>query len=166
MLAFIQHLHLLIPALRSSSIRPEEEQLRGQLEEIEDEIRRGRFKGKLNELWALIGAVNAATERGRTGGAAGEWAVVDEEGLGQIAQVRINDCVIAGFGVLIFPQILSEQQNGLAHLTKILQGNLKDLSVIMGGKSGAANGGEEQNSYGDDISTWGSTSTLRASALR
>jgi len=51
------------------------------LEEIEDEIR----KGRLNELWALLGAVNASIERGR--GGMGEWAVVDNEGLGQIAQV-------------------------------------------------------------------------------
>jgi len=93
LLAFIQHLHLLIPAIRSSSIRPEEEQLRGKLEEIEEDVRRGRVKGKLNELWALIGAVNAARERsgtggpGKSGGATGEWAVVDEEGLAQIAQV-------------------------------------------------------------------------------
>ncbi|KAF8065006.1 nucleoporin complex subunit 54-domain-containing protein [Lyophyllum atratum] len=117
LLAFVQHLHLLIPAVRSSSIRPEEEQLRGQLEEIEEEVRRGRIRGKLNELWALIGAINAASERGRGGGGGGqgEWAVVDEEGLAQIAQ------------------ILSEQQNGLAHLTKILQRHQKDLSVIMGG---------------------------------
>jgi nuclear pore complex protein Nup54 len=87
LLAFVQHLHLLIPAIRSSSIRPEEEQLRGKLEEIEEEVRRGRIKGKLNELWALIGAVNAARERGSTSGTNGEWAVVDEEGLTQIAQV-------------------------------------------------------------------------------
>jgi nuclear pore complex protein Nup54 len=82
-------LHLLIPAIRSSSIRPEEEQLRGKLEEIEEEVKRGRMKGKLNELWALIGAVNAARERGggKSGGTSGEWAVVDEEGLAQIAQV-------------------------------------------------------------------------------
>jgi nuclear pore complex protein Nup54 len=55
------------------------------LEEIEDELRRGRMKGKLNELWALLGAMNAARERMRNG--AGEWAVVDEEGLAQLTQV-------------------------------------------------------------------------------
>ncbi|EAU83836.1 hypothetical protein CC1G_09505 [Coprinopsis cinerea okayama7 len=60
LLKLIQHLHLLIPAVRSSSIRPEEEQLRGKLEEVEDE-------GK------------------NVGG--GEWAVVDEEGMAQIVQV-------------------------------------------------------------------------------
>jgi len=59
--------------------------MRDKLEEIEDEIRKGRLKGRLNELWALLGAVNASIERGR--GGMGEWAVVDDEGLGQIAQV-------------------------------------------------------------------------------
>jgi nuclear pore complex protein Nup54 len=93
LLAFIQHLHLLIPAIRSSSIRPEEEQLRGKLEEIEEDVRRGRIKGKLNELWALIGAVKAAQERGRVGGG-GEWAVVDDEGLGQIAQVKTRSSLL------------------------------------------------------------------------
>jgi len=92
LLRLVQHLHLLIPALRSSSIRPEEEALRAALEEIDGEIRRpggmGRIIGKLNELWALVGAVNAtrgANSKGSTDGV--EWAVVDEEGLNQIVQV-------------------------------------------------------------------------------
>lgn len=86
----------MIPALRSSSIRPEEEALRAALEEIDEEIRRpggmGRMRGKLNELWALVGAVSAARERDRKGGSDGnvEWAVVDDEGLAQIAQVRVR----------------------------------------------------------------------------
>jgi Nucleoporin complex subunit 54 len=92
LLRLVQHLHLLIPALRSSSIRPEEEALRAALEEVDGEIRRpggmGRIVGKLNELWALVGAVNAmrgANSKGSTDGV--EWAVVDEEGLNQIVQV-------------------------------------------------------------------------------
>ncbi|TFK32260.1 nucleoporin complex subunit 54-domain-containing protein, partial [Crucibulum laeve] len=143
LMAFIQHLHLLIPAIRSSSIRPEEEELRGKLEELEDEIRRGRMKGKLNELWALLGAVNASKERSRT--AAGEWAVVDEDGLAQLAQ------------------ILSDQQAGLAHLTKILQQALKDVARITG-KNGSISGEELHANEGDML--WSSTATLRASALR
>ncbi|KAH9834748.1 nucleoporin complex subunit 54-domain-containing protein [Rhodofomes roseus] len=116
-LKVVQHLHLLIPAVRSSAIRPEEEALRTALEDIDQEIRRpggtGRIRGKLNELWALVGAVTAARERDRkTGGV--EWAVVDEEGLQQIAQ------------------ILEQEQAGLAHLTKILQKDLRDLAVIQG----------------------------------
>ena len=84
----LQHLHLLIPAVRSSAIRPEEEALRTRLEEIEDQLRKGRVKSKVNELWALVGAVSAGVERGSRG-AGGEWAVVDEEGMAQIVQVRL-----------------------------------------------------------------------------
>lgn len=105
----MQHLHLLIPALRSSSIRPEEEALRGALEALEAEIRgggargaggTGRMRGKLNELWALVGAVNAARERERGSGGAGKegrWAVVDDEGLREIAQVRTRSCTFDDF---------------------------------------------------------------------
>jgi len=112
LLALIQHLHLLIPAIRSSSIRPEEEELRTRLEKMEEEIMGGggRSRGKLGELWAVVGALRARGAGAPNGGA--EWQVVDEEGLGRIAQV------------------LSEQQSGLAHLTKILQKALTDLSVI------------------------------------
>lgn len=74
------------------------------------------MRGKLNELWALIGAVKAVRERDAKGVSDGnvEWAVVDEEGLAQIAQ------------------ILAEQQAGLAYLTKTLQKDLNDLAVIRG----------------------------------
>jgi len=119
LLRLVQHLHLLIPALRSSSIRPEEEALRAALEEIDGEIRRpggmGRIVGKLNELWALVGAVNAmrgANSKGSSDGV--EWAVVDEDGLNQIVQ------------------ILVDEQAGLMYLTKILQRDLRDIGVIYG----------------------------------
>ncbi|RDX52382.1 hypothetical protein OH76DRAFT_1344803 [Lentinus brumalis] len=141
-LKLVQHLHLLIPALRSSALRPEEEALRTALEEIDEEVRRpggtGRIRGKLNELWALVGAVSAAREKGRSGAGSGvEWAVVDEDGLAQIAQ------------------ILAEEQAGLAHLTKLLQKDMKDLAVIQGSSSP-----EE-----DPDSLMSSTATLRASTL-
>lgn len=87
----IQHLHYLLPTVRSSPIRPEEENLRGRLEEIEEEVKRGRLRGKLNELWAIIGAIHAAKERAghsRNGGE-GEWAVVDEDGLAQLSSVGL-----------------------------------------------------------------------------
>ncbi|KAJ7237441.1 nucleoporin complex subunit 54-domain-containing protein [Mycena haematopus] len=126
LLALASHLHLLIPALRSSGIRVEEEELRGWLEELREEIGvrgsggggGGRLRGKLGELWAL-GAGHAA--------AGGEWKVVDEEGLARIAQ------------------ILSEQQAGLVHLTKILKGDLADINVVLkgGGKKGEEGDGEE-----------------------
>lgn len=89
-LKVVQHLHLLIPAVRSSAIRPEEEAIRAALEDVDQEIRRpggiGRMRGKLNELWALVGAVSAARERDHRAGSV-EWAVVDEQGLSQLAQV-------------------------------------------------------------------------------
>ncbi|KAG1752247.1 hypothetical protein EDB19DRAFT_1100046 [Suillus lakei] len=123
LLCLIQHMHLMLPTVRSTAIRPEEEALRLALEEIEEEIRRpggmSKMRGKLNELWALVGAINAARERGRRVGLDGisEWTVVDEEGLKQIAQ------------------ILSNQQAGLQHLTKVLQHDLRDLEVIYGRES-------------------------------
>jgi len=145
-----QHLHLLIPSIRSSALRPEEEALRGKLEETEEEMRRARVKGRLNELWALIGALGAGVEKaGASAGAGGEWAVVDEEGLAQIAQ------------------ILAEQQAGLQHLTKILQKDLRDLNVVFGKSSANMTLEEGVGSVqesGDN--SWGSTSTLRASALK
>ncbi|KAF8273665.1 nucleoporin complex subunit 54-domain-containing protein [Lactarius quietus] len=133
LLRLVQHLHLLIPALRSSSIRPEEEALRAALEEIDGEIRRpggmGRIIGKLNELWALVGAVNAtrgANSKGSTDGV--EWAVVDEEGLNQIVQ------------------ILGEQQAGLTHLTRIIRRDLRDIGVIYGEDDGPQGGVDSSRS--------------------
>ena len=75
---------MLIPALRSSAIRPEEEALRVRLEEIEEEVRRGRLRGKLNELWAVVGALGNGAKGIQEGT---EWTVVDDEGLAQITQV-------------------------------------------------------------------------------
>ncbi|KAI9459223.1 nucleoporin complex subunit 54-domain-containing protein [Lactarius psammicola] len=133
LLRLVQHLHLLIPALRSSSIRPEEEALRAALEEIDGEIRRpggmGRIIGKLNELWALVGAVNAtrgANSKGSTDGV--EWAVVDEEGLNQIVQ------------------ILGEQQAGLTHLTRIIQKDVRDIGIIYGEDDGPQGGVDSSRS--------------------
>ena len=139
---------------------------------MEEDLRRpggmSKMKSKLNELWALVGAINAARERGKKAGGEGtvEWTVVDEEGLKQITQVRhlapdlwgITDCLL---------QILSDQQAGVQHLTKILQRDLKDLGVIMG-----TNGDREDGHASADMRfpaspslLSSSTSTLRASAL-
>ncbi|KIK96889.1 hypothetical protein PAXRUDRAFT_825485 [Paxillus rubicundulus Ve08.2h10] len=151
LLRLIQHLHLLIPAVRSSSIRPEEEALRVALEDMEEDLRKpggtSKMRSKLNELWALVGAVNAARERGRKAGseATVEWTVVDEEGLKQITQV------------------LSDQQTGLQHLTKILQRDLKDLGIIMGknGEGEDSNMNTESKFFASTAPLYGSTSTLR-----
>ncbi|KAL0579909.1 Nucleoporin nup57 [Marasmius crinis-equi] len=128
LLKLVTHLHLLIPSVRSSAIGEAEEELKSHLEEIASEVgvsrsstvdnsarKGGRLKSKLGELWAVIGALKAREEglNAMTGGG-GEWKVVDEEGLARIAQV------------------LAEQQAGLAHLTKILQKDLKDLAIIVG----------------------------------
>ena len=148
LLRLVQHLHLLIPALRSSSIRPEEEALRAALEEIDGEIRRpggmGRIVGKLNELWALVGAVNAtrgANSKGSTDGV--EWAVVDEEGLNQIVQVWDS---ASHEDDLTRLQILREQQAGLTHLTRIIQKDLRDIGIIYGEDDGPQGGVDSSRS--------------------
>lgn len=64
-----------------------------------------------------------------------EWAVVDEDGLSQITQ------------------ILAEEQAGLAHLTKILHRDMRDLAVIQGTPV--------KQDDGDTL--MGSTATLRGS---
>ena len=141
----MQHLHLLIPSVRSSALRSEEEALRAKLEEIDEYLRRGRVKGRLDELWALIGVIGAGSER-TSGPEGGDWAVVDEEGLSQIVQ------------------ILSEQQAGLQHLTKILQKDLKDLGVVLGTKDTGSSEDMDVDAVGEN--RWMSGSMLRASALR
>lgn len=146
LLHLVQHLHLLIPAVRSSALKSEEEALRGSLEEIEEELRRGRVQGRLNELWARIGAIGAGSERNGSGsGPEAEWTVVDEEGLAQIAQ------------------ILAEQQAGLQYLTKILQKNQKDVAVILG-RSGSAEDAYLHEGGGEAL--WSSNGNLRASTIR
>ncbi|KAK0484845.1 nucleoporin complex subunit 54-domain-containing protein [Armillaria novae-zelandiae] len=145
-IALAQHLHLLIPTVRSSTIRPEEEELSAKIESIEEEVRggKGKMKAKLDELWAVFGALKAREEGIRERRNSGDWKVVDEEGLARIAQ------------------ILSEQQNGLAYLTTILQKNLKDLGIIIG--TGPTITAGDDSMEGENL--WTSTSTLRASALR
>ena len=56
-------------------------------------------------------------------------------------------------------KVLSEQQAGLVHLTKILQKSIKDLNVVMG----RANSATDEVYEVDRDELWGS---LRASALR
>lgn len=88
-MALAQHLHLLIPTVRSSVIRPEEEELFAKIESIEEEVRggKGKMKAKLDELWAVFGALKAREEGIRERRNSGDWKVVDEEGLARIAQV-------------------------------------------------------------------------------
>ncbi|KIY64027.1 hypothetical protein CYLTODRAFT_425598 [Cylindrobasidium torrendii FP15055 ss-10] len=140
----VQHLHLLLPSVRSSAIRPEEEQLAANLEITEAELKnRGKLAAKVDELWAVFSALKARDETFREQRASGEWKVVDEEGLARVAQ------------------ILAEQQAGLAHLTKILQRDLKDLGVIYGFSAVEA---DDESMTPENL--WSSTNTLRASVLR
>ncbi|CAE6359805.1 unnamed protein product [Rhizoctonia solani] len=111
--ALARQLHMLIPAVRRSALAPEEEELRRKLLALEEGAGLARLAGRMNELWAMAGSVQA---RGKeTAGGRVEWAVVDEEGLASIAQ------------------ILKDQQNGLAHVTKILQDDLRALKIIQEG---------------------------------
>jgi nuclear pore complex protein Nup54 len=82
-----------VPALRSSGIRGEEEELCGWLEELREQVGvhrggGGRMRGKLGELWALVGVLGAAREgTAQSGDGGAEWKVVDEDGLARITQV-------------------------------------------------------------------------------
>ncbi|KAJ7782970.1 nucleoporin complex subunit 54-domain-containing protein [Mycena metata] len=134
LLALAAHLHLLVPALRSSGLRAEEEALRGWLEEVKAEVGvrggsgsggGGRMRAKLGELWALVGALGAAREAAGGGNA---HAPGGEDGLARIAQ------------------ILSEQQAGLVHLTKILKGDLADINLVL--KGGRAEEGDAEELWG------------------
>ena len=91
---------MLIPAVRSSAIRPEEEQLAAELEAVDEDMRgnRGRMKAKLEELWAVFGAMKAREEGFRERRVSGEWKVVDEDGLARIAQVSdtVTDNLVRG----------------------------------------------------------------------
>lgn len=66
-------------------------------------------------------------------------------------------------------QILGEQQAGLAHLTKILTKDLKDLAVIMGTAGGAGEDFDTDSVLGSSLGGRDTSmrgSTLRLSALR
>jgi nuclear pore complex protein Nup54 len=82
---------MLIPSVRRSALGPEEDELRRQLGALEEGAGMTRMAARMNELWAAVGSVQAMGEKARREGAGSsvEWAVVDEEGLGNIAQVRV-----------------------------------------------------------------------------
>ncbi|KAL5639919.1 hypothetical protein ACGC1H_006474 [Rhizoctonia solani] len=111
--ALARQLHMLIPAVRRSALGPEEEELRRKLLALEEGAGLNRLASRMNELWAMA---ESARARGKeAGGNKIEWAVVDEEGLAGITQ------------------ILTAQQNGLLHVTKILQEDLRALKIIQEG---------------------------------
>jgi nuclear pore complex protein Nup54 len=94
-LQLIKHLHLLIPTLRSSSIRRDEEVLTQRLEALVGQLEGGRgrkgesLKGRMVELWGLLGEVKSERDRDRSaaGGREG-WAIVDENAMNELATVR------------------------------------------------------------------------------
>jgi len=109
----VQNIYLLLPSVRSSPISPEEERLGAALEEIEDELKKGRMKGKINELWAYL-----STVQGCAGTETGEWAVVDEDGFAQLTQVRafshILSLVLTGLCIIFqffSPHLCSRPNN-------------------------------------------------------
>ncbi|KAL7414656.1 nucleoporin complex subunit 54-domain-containing protein [Mrakia frigida] len=152
-LLLIRHLHLLIPTLRSSSIRREEEQLLLRLEALMSELQGGAgggfggggggsVKGRMMELWALVGQVRGERERDRLAGGRGEgagagggegggkegWAVVDEEAMERLAA------------------IISDQQTALAHLTKVLKEDLAAIEIMRQGLGLSASKEQQQQS--------------------
>lgn len=148
---------LLIPALRGKSIGPEEERLIAILEACEAEItgstnalasrsglpsstaasshtsgggaaagahthpaNHARLRARINELWAQLGVIRAQREmlarEGRS--ATTEWAVVDQSGLENVTR------------------ILSQQQQGLNHLSTTLENDTKTMDTITNGLTG------------------------------
>lgn len=83
------------------------------------------------------------------------WSITHSTGLFRSSFFHTDDLFIPS-------QILAEQQAGLAHLTKILQKDMKDLGVIMG--TGAPVTAGDDSMSQDNL--WNSTTSLRASVLR
>ncbi|KAH7106810.1 nucleoporin complex subunit 54-domain-containing protein [Auriculariales sp. MPI-PUGE-AT-0066] len=142
-LRLVQHLHLLLPSVRSSAIRPEEEQLRVTLERVADELSKPAVRGKLNELWAGVAQVGAMRERERRmmGGATPSYTVVDEEGLQQIIRV------------------LREQQQGIAHIAETLEQDKRAVDIMLTG--GTASTLPTSSSYGVSRSSLAASQMLR-----
>lgn len=91
-----RHLHLLIPTVRSSTMRGGEEKLRAALEAMEGELRKpgglGRVDGRVGELWGAVNRAKVAYGNGKKGGE-DSWAVGDEDGLKELAKVISFSCL-------------------------------------------------------------------------
>jgi nuclear pore complex protein Nup54 len=92
LVAHARRAHLLIPALRGASVGADEERLREKLERCEAELEaqgagvgQGRLRARVNELWAVLGALKAKREMGK---GREEWAVVDDAAIEDVAKVR------------------------------------------------------------------------------
>ncbi|CAO1617577.1 unnamed protein product [Parajaminaea phylloscopi] len=144
-MALARKSHILVPALKGSSVTKEEESLRVKLEACEAELENsttssggfgtsppagqhygsgssntGRLRARVNELWVALGAVKARREmlerEGRKPGV--EWAIVDEAGVEQVTN------------------ILGQQQQGLNHLIATLEEDTKALDTVLAGLKG------------------------------
>ncbi|TIA97732.1 hypothetical protein E3P96_03333 [Wallemia ichthyophaga] len=113
-LKIVKRLHLLLPNLRASGIKLEEEKLSTEYEHINNTIQKARIGGRVNESWALVGALKSRKEEGTASKSAG-WQVVDDDGM-----MELSD-------------ILRNQQTGLSHLTNTLQKIETDLNVVRSG---------------------------------
>lgn len=133
--------HILVPALKGTSVTKEEEALRSRLEACEAELENagggagrgidsaygrmdsasaGKLRAKVNELWVTLASVKSAREmlerEGRRPGV--EWAVVDEHGVEEVTN------------------ILGQQQQGLNHLITTLEEDTKSLETVLAGLKG------------------------------
>ncbi|GAA5944128.1 FG-nucleoporin NUP57 [Sporobolomyces koalae] len=91
---------------RNASLKPEEERLRIELERLQLGVEAVRNRG--NELWTRVGTLRSRKLEHQ----AYEWAVADEHGFNQILD------------------ILNDQQRGLDHLTKTLNGMSRDVDTM------------------------------------
>jgi len=95
------------------SIESDEEALRSKLETVQSHLQQSeQFHGKLNQLWAQLQLVRESSRI--YGGQDGDkgWASVSEKDMETISKV------------------LEDQQNGLAHVMKILREDLQDAIVL------------------------------------
>ena len=87
-------------------------------------------------MWALLGAAGAFMERGRGDGQGGqgEWAVVDDEGLAQITQMRflISDSTTMSNVCVCHLVDLGRTTGRPAISNEILQKDQKYLAIIIG----------------------------------
>lgn len=90
LLKLIKHLHLLLPTLRASSIRSEEEKLKADLESTNEIVKKARIGGRVNEAWALVGALKSRKEEGKSLGAETGWAIVDDDGMKELQHVSLG----------------------------------------------------------------------------
>lgn len=163
-----KRIHLLIPALRGHSITLKEEQLKNLLQMCEMELeaissmtsstgglsgtsaqqdgqRSGvhhRLRGRINELWALLGTLKAKREAAalaHDGNAPLEWAVVDDSAIEDVVKVCCLNSVPSLRSMLtkrVSLQILASQQQGLDHLSSTLQNDTRALDTIIQGLEG------------------------------